>query len=191
VKYSPSGASLWTKRFGGVNADYGLAIAADSSSNVIVTRIFGYGTIDFGGGPLTNPYFNNDIFVVKLSSAGDHVWSKRFGGSSDDQARGVAVDSGGNVILSGFFINTVDFGGGPLTSTGLDIFVVKLSPSGAHLWSQRFGSTSSEAGNGVAVDGSSNVVVTGYFAGTVDFGGGPLTSVGGFYYDIFLLKLAP
>ena len=62
------------------------------------------------------------------------------------------------------------------------------TPVPSHLWSKRFGSTSVYNGNEVAVDSSGNVVVTGYFSGTVDFGGGNLTSAGSF--DIFLLKLA-
>ena len=57
----------------------------------------------------------------------------------------------------------------------------------SHLWSKRFGSTYEDEGLGVAVDGSGNVVVTGYFNGTVDFGGGGLTSAGN--DDIFVVKL--
>ena len=48
-----------------------------------------------------------------------------------------------------------------------------------HLWSQRFGDGSNQFGYGVAFDSSGNVVVTGYFQGTVNFGGGTLSSVGG------------
>ena len=58
---------------------------------------------------------------------------------------------------------------------------------GAHLWSQRFGDTNYEIGNGLAADGSGNVLVTGLFSGTVDFGGDALTSAGS--EDIFVLKL--
>jgi hypothetical protein len=82
----------------------------------------------------------------------------------------------------------VDFGGGPLTSDGNDIFVAKYKEvEGSHLWSARFGGANSDLGNSVAVDANRNVVVTGSFRDTVDFGGGPLTSVGG--SDIFLVKL--
>ncbi|MFQ5510416.1 MAG: FlgD immunoglobulin-like domain containing protein, partial [Candidatus Krumholzibacteriia bacterium] len=91
----------------------------------------------------------------------------------------VAVDASGNVIVTGYFQGTVDFGGGPLVSAGnLDIFVAKYDASGVHQWSQRFGSTSPDAGFAVAVDASGNVIVTGYFRGTVDFGGGPLVGAG-------------
>ncbi|MBI4705509.1 MAG: hypothetical protein HY744_30820 [Deltaproteobacteria bacterium] len=58
-------------------------------------------------------------------------------------------------------------------------------PPGAQLWSKAFGGAS--IGYSVAVDGSGSALVTGSFDGTVDFGGGPLTSAGG--YDIFVAKL--
>lgn len=84
----------------------------------------------------------------------------------------------------------MDFGGGALTSAGLfDIFVAKYAGTdGAHQWSKRFGSTSNDAGYGITVDATGDVVATGYFMGSVDFGGGSLTSAG--TLDIFLVKLA-
>jgi len=120
-----------------------------------------------------------------------HLWSKRFGSTSFDQGYGVAVDDSGNVVVTGSFNGTVNFGGGGLNSAGsFDIFVAKFSGAeGSHLWSKRFGSTSDDWGRGVAVDGSGNAVVTGSFLGTVDFGGGGLSSGGG-YYDLFVAKFS-
>jgi hypothetical protein len=127
-------------------------------------------------------------FCPTLSS-GTHLWSEQIGGTSSDQAKSVTVDGGGNVLITGYFIGSVDFGGGPLPSTGLDIFVAKYSASGSHLWSKRFGGSSSDLGNAIAVDGSGNVFVTGYFQNTIDFGAGPLASNGAL--DLFLTKLSP
>ena len=58
-----------------------------------------------------------------------------------------------------------------------------------HLWSERFGDASSQIALAVAVDVSDNVIVAGYFEGAVDFGGGALTSAGG--YDVFVAKFGP
>jgi hypothetical protein len=81
----------------------------------------------------------------------------------------------------------VDFGGGNLVSAGgTDIVVAKYSPTGTHLWSQRFGSTDSDRGNTVATDASGNVFMTGRFGETVDFGGGDLVSAG--LSDIVIMK---
>jgi hypothetical protein len=58
-----------------------------------------------------------------------------------------------------------------------------------YLWSKRFGDTGYQNATATAVDGAGNVLLTGNFVGTVDFGGGPLSSAGG--YDIFVAKLSP
>ena len=80
---------------------------------------------------------------------------------------------------------TVDFGGGPITSTSGDIYLASYDSSGKHRWSKGFGDASSDYGYGVATDSAGNVYLTGYFYGStstsypgVDFGGGTIKSKG-------------
>jgi hypothetical protein len=186
VKYSSTGAHVWSKRFGGGGTDMGMAVGTDSLGNVYVGGTF-EGSVNFGGGTLTSAGAR-DIFVAKYTSAGQHVWSKRFGGTSGEDVRGVAVDGAGDVLLTGQFLGTINFGGPTLTSAGYeDIFLAKLSGvSGGHVWSKRLGSMSApDFGYGVAVDGSGNVAITGFFAGSVNFGGGAFLAQ---VYDIFVAK---
>src|SRR5439155_10854562 len=92
----------------------------------------------------------------------------------------VAVDSNNNIIVSGTFRGTINFGGGNLAAVGTeDTFLAKLSPSGNYIWAQRFGSSSLNSGCAVAVDGSDNIFLTGYFNVAIDFGGVHLTGGGG------------
>jgi hypothetical protein len=195
VKFDPSGNHLWSQRYGDASDDqYGESVAVDGSENVIVTGEF-KGTADFGGGPLTSAG-SRDIFIARFDGGGNHIWSKCYGDENDQHGISLAVYSSGNFILTGRFIGTVDFGGGPLTSAGdsygSDIFVAKFDPSSNHLWSQRFGDANNDDAECVAVDGSGNVIVTGLFSGTVDFGGGPLTCPGGYDdMDIFVAKFGP
>ena len=185
AKYDASGTHLWSKQFGDTLADTGLGVTVDGSGNVFVTGLF-RGTVDFGGGPLTGAG-PPDIFLAKYDAGGAHVWSKRFGATGADQGWSVSADGSGNVVATGRFVGTVDFGGGPLTSAGSeDIFLAKYDAGGAHVWSKRFGGTSADQGWSVTVDGSGDAVLTGHFTGTVDFGGGPLTSAGA--KDIFLAR---
>lgn len=183
AKFDGSGSHLWSKRYGGISTATGLAaVAIDGSGNVLLA---GYltGTFDFGGGALTSAG-GADILVVKLDAAGNHVWSKRFGDLGDQYGSGIAVDGNGNVLVSGSFSSYVDFGGGTLTSAGAtDAFVLKLDPSGNHIWSKRFGDASSQSASEIAV-GANGIVVAGSFAGAVDFGTGSLSSAGN--TDIFL-----
>ena len=186
-KYSPTGATLWSKCLGGVRGGgTGRAVAVDGHGNVLVTGKFS-GSVDFGTGPLTSAGASS-IFVAKYSAAGVPVWSRAFGGGFNDVGNGVAVDAGGNVVIIGTAAGTVNFGGGPITANGYMIVVAKFSPAGGHLWSRGFGDSFSNSGNAVAVDPSGNIAVTGAFSGPADFGGGVLTSAG---VDIFLAKLSP
>lgn len=183
AKFDASGNYLWSKSFGDslYSSEDGMWVATDASDNVIITAEFD-GTIDFGGGTLTSAG-SLDVAVAKFDAAGNHIWSKNFGDASFQVPHAVATDASGNIVITGYFGGSVDFGGGPLTSGGLDMFVAKLDPAGAHLWSKNFGNA---LGYSVATDGFGNVVTTGDFNGTVDFGGGPLTEAGG--GDIFVAK---
>jgi uncharacterized protein (AIM24 family) len=149
------------------------------------------GPVDLGGGTL-QCYSTSNIFIAKYSANGDHIWSKCFGNDGSGAGYAITTDANDNVIMTGSFGGTIDFGGGPLTSVGgCNIFVAKYSGNGDYLWSKSLGtpnpnSITPQAGLSVVADSTGNVVVTGNFAGTADFGGGPLTSAGG--YDIFVAK---
>jgi len=198
AKFDSNGNHLWSKRFGGSDWDYGNSVSVDSSGNVYITGYFGYfksSTIDFGGGALTSAG-GYDIFLARFDSNGNHKWSKRFGGSSDDRGYSVSVDSSGNVYITGYFMSsTIDFGGGVLTNDcdqygcPADIFLARFDSNGNHLWSKRFGWISFDYGTSVSVDNSGNVYGTGYFSGDFDFGACPLSGYGD--YDIYLIKYAP
>ena len=188
AKYSPTGTQLWSRRFGSTDTDYGYSVATDPSGNVFVTGSFN-GTVDFGGGALVSAG-GADIILARYSPTGVHLWSQRLGDTSGDVGLSVGTDASGNVLVAGYFNGTADFGGGPLVSAGsFDIFVAKYNSAGVHLWSQRFGDTGTDVMYSVVTDASGDIVVAGYFSGTVDFGGGALVSAGG--YDIFIAKYSP
>jgi hypothetical protein len=189
AKYSPTGGYLWAKTIGGTGADSGAATAVDSAGNVFATgNIDGTSGVDFGGGALFSAGAK-DVFLVKYSPVGGHVWSKRFGGTGYDFGAAVAVDSAGNVVVAGTFDGTIDLGGGQLTTAGdRDIFVAKFSSTGQHIWSKRFGGSSADFVRGIAVSSAGDVLLTGHFLATINFGGPSLTSAG--FEDIFLAKLS-
>ena len=190
AKYATSGAHTWSKRFGGATNDRLTGLGLDSSGNVIAVGHF-TSTTDFGGGALA-PVGGVDIFVAKFDSTGTYLWAKRFGSTGDEYAYSVAVDSTGNVFLTGLFQGTFNFGGTNLVSTsgGIDTYVAKLSGvDGSHIWSENFPiNSSNDIGNGIAVDPSGNPIFTGSFLGAINFGGGVLSSAGS--EDVFLVKLA-
>lgn len=107
------------------------------------------------------------------TSVGQLSYAKVFGGIGEDEGRRLVVDNSGNVYLTGSMSGTVDFGGGPLTSAGgRDVFLAKFDANGNHVWSKIFGDESVfQFGLGITLDGSGNVIITGYFTGDINFGG--------------------
>ena len=149
----------------------------------------------------------SDIFVVKYNSNGTVAWASRaggpqvsgFGNDGFDEGHGIALDGSGNSYVTGWFASTATFGPGEpnqtqLTTSGTDdIFVAKYNSNGTLAWVRGVGSTASDKGSAISVDGSGNAYVTGRFTGTVTFGSGEpnqtqLTSASASFYDIFVAK---
>ena len=162
------------------------AAVVDSNGNIVITGMF-KGTVDFGGGAISsNGLLYPDAFLTKLSSAGQYMWSKSFSSPSSDVGRGLAVDSSNNIIVTGYYMGTVDFGGGPLLTNGQNTFLAKYSTTGAHLFSRGYAGTN--FGIGVATDRNGNVGVTGWYQGSADFGNGTLTNAGSLDGFMFTVK---
>jgi len=167
-----------------------LDIAADGGGDALVT---GY-TLpsDWASGGFDTSHNGEcDAFVGKLSSAGAHLWSTYLGGSSDDYGSGIAVDGGGNVLVTGGTGSSGWVSGGFDTSHNGegDAFVAKLSSQGAHLWSTYLGGTDVDAGDGIAVNAAGNVVVAGTTLSSGWVSGGFDTSQNG-SCDAFVAELS-
>ena len=200
VKLDPEGVPLWSRQFGGVESDgddvrgRGPIVAVDAEDNVILTGTV-VGTADLGLGSVSG--VDTDAFVLKVRADGELAWSKRFTAAGFQKAAGVAVDAQGSVLLTGGMEQMVNFGGDDLTSEGgLDLFVVKLSANGDHLWSRRLGDISEQKGVSLAVDPAGNIVIAGALKGTITFStgdGGPdtLSSASPDHSDVLLMKLEP
>lgn len=182
----PTGAHLWSKRFGDAKFQVPESMVVDGGGNLTIAGYFS-GTVDFGGGVLSSAG-GDDVFVVRLDPSGNHVWSQRYGDVQGDQGKGVGVDPQGNVYVAGTFRGTVDFGVGPLTSSGAqDVFVLKLGPSGTPLWSKRFGSSGASDGVKAIAVTPAGVFFAGEHSTGIDFGGGTLNPVGEF--DVYVVSL--
>ena len=183
--FDPNGDHLWTRAMGAANVDGAAGLAVDASGDVFLAGHF-EDSVDLGGGLLTSAG-SADVFLAKYGSAGTHLWSQRFGGTSSDYAHDVAVNSAGEPAITGRFLGTADFGGDPLVGAGSnDIFLARYDATGTHQWSQSFGSNSGDVGNAIAFTASGDLLLTGSFQDTVDFGGGGLSAVGS--TDIMLVR---
>jgi hypothetical protein len=157
------------------------SVKADSQGNQIMVGKFS-GTVNFSGTTLTSQG-GYDFYVAKFNSNGALTWVKTYGGSFDNVANSVAVDSADNIIVAGYFVGSMNLGGTTLVSgggtTSPDMFLAKFNSAGTPSWSKRFGGAFGNYANGVAVDKNNDIFVTGQFNVSVDFGGGTVSSAGG------------
>jgi uncharacterized delta-60 repeat protein len=147
IKYSPDGNQLWVARYNGPGNDYdhAQALALDSSGNIYVT---GYST---GSGT------NIDYATVKYSPDGNQLWVARYNGPGNniDVAYGIALDSSGNVYVTGYIASD---------GAGSDYGTIKYNSDGNQLWVRYYNgpANDNDDARAIAVDNLGNVYITGY-----------------------------
>jgi len=147
---------IWTKQLGSAGDDFSWGVAADSSSNVYITG----GTKGDLGGSNAGGY---DGWVAKYDGQGNQQWVKKLGTPGDDKSWGVAVDSNGNIYITGD--TTGSLGGS--NAGGSDAWVAKYDNNGDRLWIQQLGTAGDDNSYGVAIDGSDNIYITGGTTGNL------------------------
>jgi hypothetical protein len=188
VKLDFNGNPLWSKQFGLLGNKSVEAVAVGPSDEIVVAGYY-YGSIDIDADIHTNADVNGDAYVAKFSSSGALLWSHSFTGLHFDDARALAIDSVGIVMVGGDFNLELDVLGTPLSSTGqndADAWVARLGPDGVLLWADDWGGSGDEQLRHLAFDSSDNIIMSGYFGGPIDFGGGAMTAAGS---DVFIVKL--
>ena len=93
-----SGNWLWATKAGGTSNDYGYSIALDDVGNTYVTGFF-QGTATFGSTTITSSGFS-DIFVAKMDTNGNWLWTERAGGTVTDRGYSITLDDAGNTYVT-------------------------------------------------------------------------------------------
>jgi len=179
AKFSAAGAFQWGFGLNGDAHEEGRGISADAAGNVLVCGEFD-GNLTLGSNAHQTAGLS-DIFVAKYSPSGGFVWSRRFGGTGADAARGIDPAADGGVIVSGEFTGTIAFDNFTLTAAGTtkDLFLIKLSALGAVEWARSFGSPSADQGCEIEADATGNIYCAGSArTGLVFPGGTTLNSAG-------------
>jgi hypothetical protein len=188
LKLDSAGNHVWSKVFGDTKAQVALEVAADSNGNIFIT---GYADTDpFNLGGATFDPNNLDVFVASYDLAGNHRWSNLYVNTGPQRGRDLALTSNGDVIIVGDTDNDTNLGGMSIPKAGSqDIFVAKyVGADGSHQWSKLFGDASPQVARGVAVGANGNVLITGGFAGTIQWDANTLMTAMGMS-DVFVAKL--
>jgi hypothetical protein len=147
IKYKPNGDTAWLRRYNGPenSDDKAFAIVVDVSGNVYVTGN------SYNGGK------SSDYATIKYYPNGDTAWVRRYDGpgKSEDWARAVAVDSSGNLYVTGTSVGI---------RTSEDYATIKYYPNGDTAWVRRYNGPgyNYDYASAITVDGFGNVYVTGY-----------------------------
>jgi hypothetical protein len=152
IKYDSNGTELWVQRFNGIvnGIDYVHGMAVDSSGYVYVTG----GSIGSGTGA--------DYVTIKYDTNGNQKWLARYNNgpvNGGDVAYAIAVDSSGNVYVTGTSITSVN---------NADYATVKYDSAGTQKWASRYTGpgNGSDTAYAIAVDGSANIYITGESTGS-------------------------
>jgi hypothetical protein len=194
------GTYVGTKRIGGVSDEWGTGIISDSSGNIYVSGYF-QGTVkfgnDFGAADPKTSAGEEDIYVTRINANGTYAWTRQLGGVQRDVCFDMAIDSSGNVYITGYFRGAVNFGADfgitdIKTSAGIsDVFITRINANGTYGWTRRLGGVFGDCGFGITIY-STGIYITGYFQDTVDFGidfGATDIKTSAGYYDIFLTRI--
>jgi hypothetical protein len=154
AKYNYSGNIQWQKSLGDTGYDYGFSIAVDSSGNVYTSSLLG-----------TSAGTSTQFLIAKYNSSGVIQWQRTLGGSLEfSRGNGIAVDSSANVYVVG----RSDVAAGGVAY----IELAKYNTSGTIQWQRKLSGSYAGSGNGIALDSSGNVYIT----------GGANTAIGGRYF---------
>jgi hypothetical protein len=159
VKLDSLGNVIWSKTIGGNYNDRAYSIIQSSDGGYVIA---GY-TGSFGAGGF-------DIYVVKLDSSGNIVWSKTIGGSYDDEARSIIQSSDGGYVIAGKIWNFMAGRG--------DMYVVKLDANGNVQWAKTIGGGFGTSANSIIQSSDGGYVVAGLIW---NFGAGG--------FDMYVVKL--
>jgi len=165
---------VYSTLLGSHGFDTGAGIAVNSAGDAYVT-----GSTDSTGFPFTTGAYSttnsggSDAFVTELDATGVISYSTYLGGGGDDHGQAIAVNSAGDAYITGSTdstnfpqVNSLSASGsgcsGPSGNGSVDAFVTELNPTGSALvYSTYLGGSGTDAGYGIAVDGSNDAYVTG------------------------------
>lgn len=140
----------WTRAYGGTGTDVGYSTQQTTDGGYIVAG----STTSFGAG-------GSDVYLVKTNASGDTLWTRTYGGTSNDVGYSVQQTSDGGYIIAGY---TASFGAG-----GNDFYLIKTNASGDTLWTRTYGGTGMDFGYSVQQTTDGGYIVGGY---TTSFGAG-------------------
>ncbi|MCF8298794.1 MAG: T9SS type A sorting domain-containing protein [Saprospiraceae bacterium] len=175
----------WAISAGGINSEEIYSITTDSEGNIYTCGFFTSPAITFGNITLNNPAYDSTSwlfhsFLIKQNSCGNVMWAKCLSntGWCNLSCSSVCTDKNGFIYLAGGFSGTITFDTISLTTTGVDMFLVKYDNLGNVVWAKKSNSIQSPqaAASTVYLDIHGNIYVIGGFVNDLTIGNTTLSS---------------
>ena len=179
IKLDPAGNLIWGEQFGGEFNDNAQGIAVDAAGDAYLTGYFSR-TANFnptGTFDLTS-HGRSDIFAAEYSPTGALDWADGMGSNNLDSQRrnmgnSIAIDSAGNVYLTGIFAGNADFDPGPgifdlKAPDHTSEFIEKLNADGSFGWAEQIGGEGNDGGVSLAVGTDGAIYTLSYFENTIN-----------------------
>ncbi len=164
-KYHENGTLLWATYLGGNDYEHVTNINFDSNNNIVLTGVTGSTDFHVTVDALQSSNAGiTDGFIVKLSPDGDLLYSSYFGGSGEDWAYGVHLDTSDNILFGGWTnsLGLATAGAYKSTPQGNDVFVARMSADGSSIQMYTYlGGSGDDRGWSIAVDSDYNIIISG------------------------------
>ena len=179
VKLDKSGAIEWQKSLGGTDSEAGGFIIQTPDGGYILAG--GAASRDC---EMTGNHGGFDFWVVKLSSKGDMVWQKMYGGSKEDFANAITANADGTYYIAGYTISSDGDVTGYHGSGALDCWVIKIDAAGNLLWQKTLGGSDFDNARSVQSTADGGCIL----AGSTSSSDGDVTG-NHMYGDYWVVKL--
>ncbi len=195
LKFSPTGVLLWYNRIGNTINDVAGGLVIDNSNSIYISGAFS-NTVKFGNSDSLSSTGNSDVFLAKYNSEGAFLWAKNIAYSSTIQSvQDLKLDYNGNLIISGFFVDSLIIGNSLtnidtlIGNTKVSNFIARLNSTGDLLWVKRYlGSSNLTRFKRIAI-ADNGYYIGGFFQGSVNFDLGSVNSYVPTTFDAFVFKI--
>ena len=184
LKLDSEGNVIWAKTFGGTSDDAARTVVATPGGGCALA-----GFASSGDGDVHGNHGGSDLWVLRLNSQGDTLWTASYGGSFWDEASHMTVTPDGGLALTGLtYSNDGDVSGYHVpTFPAADVWTIKLNANGKKIWTKTLGGSMDEVGISIVSCPTGGYLIAAYSQSN----DGDIEDHHGntFFVDIWLVKL--
>lgn len=155
IKTNSSGNLEWSRYFGGSFTDTPFGIVETAENEFIIAA-----SSDSNDFNISNNKGSYDFWILKISSEGNLIWEKSFGGSEIDEPRGITATNDGNFVIVGDTRSSDQ--DVAINNGGADLWLLKISTEGNLIWEKTYGGTNFDVARSISKTQDNGFLISGY-----------------------------